>query len=392
MKIQALFVLTCSFIVLTSCDGPKSNSKAFTLNGKIEGSNTKYIVLSYRDSSNVYVNDTLPVENQSFYKEGYMMSPQMVSISSNLTGRYMEDPNRLLFFLEPNKIDLILKEDQFADAKIIGSKSQIEKEILDKKITPFYEKIELISAKRGELIKENKDLNNKDIETEIENLTTEWQKILDEIKNMKIQYAVDNPQSYVSADIISSYRKTLPTDSLSMLFSNLHQNVKESSYGIRIQEQIDLHIVNTGDVAPSFSLEDINGNDLSLDQFKGKLVLLDFGAAWCVPCKNEIPEVKRIYEKYHPKGFEIISVSFDKDKTSWKESVKNEKLNWQHVYEGIDNVGNEGTISKSYYVQPIPAYILIDEEGIIIDRYRNADKDNKSLNNLEEKLQTLLTS
>lgn len=119
--------------------------------------------------------------------------------------------------------------------------------------------------------------------------------------------------------------------------------------------------------------------------------MLDFGAAWCVSCAKEIPEVKRIYDNYHSKGLEIIGISFDKKKSSWIENIKKEKLNWHHIYEGMSNVGKGGSISKSYYVQPIPAYILIDENGIIIDRYRGADKDNKSLNDLEEKLKTLLT-
>ena len=166
--------------------------------------------------------------------------------------------------------------------------------------------------------------------------------------------------------------------------------MKESLYGLRIQEQ--LNVVNSGDIAPNFSLEDINGSILSLDQFKGKTVLLDFGAAWCVPCVKNHPEIKRIYDKYHSKGMEIIGISFDNDKTIWKENVKKENLNWHHIYEGINNVGNEGSINKSYDVQPIPAYILIDTEGIIIDRYSGADKDNKDLNDLEEKLNALLSS
>ncbi|MBP1841698.1 TlpA disulfide reductase family protein [Formosa algae] len=392
MKIKALTIFTLGLFILTSCNQLKSNSKSFVLKGKIDGSNTEYVILSYIDSSNVYVSDTLPVENQSFSKEGYLMNTQMVSLTSNLTGRYMEDPNRLMFFLEPNKIDLTLKEGEFPNAKISGSKTQIENENLDKTTKPFYEKIENISDERQKLIDKNKDIPNENSETEIKSLTTKWQKLLDDIKNVRIQYAVDNPKSYVSGYVINNYYRTLPPDSLSMLYSQLNPIIKESSYGLKIQEQIKLHIVNSGDVAPNFSQEDIDGNVLSLKQFKGKTVLLDFGAAWCVPCKKEIPEIKRIYDKYHSNGLEIIGVSFDKDEISWKENVKNEKLDWYHIYEGMGNVGKEGSINKSYYVQPIPAYILIDEKGIIVDRYRGADKEDKSLNDLEKKLNTLLSS
>lgn len=392
MKIKALISLILGLYIMTSCNQPKYNRKAFVLKGQIDGPNTEYVVLSYLDSSNIYVSDTLPVENQFFYKEGYLMNTQLVSVTSNLTGRYMEDPNRLMFFLEPNKINLNLKEGEFVNAKINGSKTQIENENLNSKTKPFYEKIELLADERNRLIEDNRKTENNNLKTEIEKLSTEWQKLLDKIKNVRLQYVVDNPNSYLSADIINFYRNTLPIDSLSMLYFHLDPVIKKSSYGLKIQEHIKLHIVNSGDVAPNFSQEDINGNVLRLNHFKGKTVLLDFGAAWCVPCKKEIPEVKRIYDMYHSKGLEIIGISFDKDKSSWKENIKNEKLNWHHLYEGMGNVGKEGSINKSYNVQPIPAYILIDEKGIIVDRYRGADKEDKSLHDLEEKLKTLLTS
>jgi len=178
-----------------------------------------------------------------------------------------------------------------------------------------------------------------------------------------------------------------------MLYAGLDSIIKESSYGLNIQETIEsfIPLVDSGDVAPGFSSENSNGNVLSLKEFKGKTVLLDFGAAWCVPCKKEIPEVKRIFDMYHSKGLEIIGISLDNDKTSWKENIKNEKLEWHHIYEGHWREEND-SISKLYQVQAIPAYILIDKNGIIIDRYRGADKKDKSLKDLEAKLETLLSS
>ena len=129
-----------------------------------------------------------------------------------------------------------------------------------------------------------------------------------------------------------------------------------------------------------------------MNQFKGKTVLLDFGAGWCVPCKKEIPEVKRIYDKYHSKGLEIIGISLDNDKTSWKETIQDEKLDWHHIYVGSDNSRERGSINSFYRVRAIPAYILIDKNGIIVDRYRGADENDKSLKDLEAKLETLLTA
>ena len=376
MKLKGLTTFTLVLIILTSCNQPKSNNNAFILKGTVDGSKTEYVVLSYVDSSNVDVKDTITVENNSFFKQGFLIHTQLVSLTSNLTGEYMEDPNRLRFFLEPNEMEIALNEDQFPDALITGSKSQIEYEHLAKEIKPYYKKLKLKETGREKA-----------------------RKILAEVKNIQLKYAINNPHSYVSAEMINFHSEEMPIDSLKMLYAGLDPIIKESFYGLDIQETIESYIlipfVDSGDVAPNFSSENSDGNVLSLNQFKGKTVLLDFGAGWCVPCKQEIPEIKKIFDKYHSKGLEIIGISLDLDKTSWKENIRNEKLDWHHIYEGRDNWGyrgNEGSLSKSYHVQAIPAYILIDENGIIIDRYRGADKKDKSLNDLEAKLESLLST
>lgn len=370
MKIKSLITVTLGVIILLSCNQSKTNRNAFTVKGTIDGSNTEYVVLRYTDSSDVYVSDTLMVKDNSFIIQGSITHPQLVSLISNLTGVFMEDPNRLRFFLEPKEMEINIKEDQFPDALITGSKSQLEYEHLAKEIKPYYEKLKL------------KEIGSKKAE-----------QLLAEVKNIELKYAAKNPNSYLSAQLIDFHRRGLPIDSLKMFYVGLDPIIKKSSYGLEIQKTIESYSrVDSGDVAPGFSSENSDGNVLKLNQFKGKTVLLDFGAGWCVPCKKEIPEVKRIFDKYHSKGLEIIGVSLDVDKTSWKENIKNENLNWHHIYVGSDKFRETESINVVYGVQSIPAYILINENGIMIDRYRGADKKDKSLKDLEAKLETLLSS
>ena len=371
MKFKILTTFMLGVIILFSCKQPKTNSKAFTVKGTIDGSNTEYVVLEYTDSTDVYISDTLIVENNSFYKQGSLIHTQLVSLTSNLTGVSMEDPNRLRFFLEPNEMEIIIKEDQFPDALVTGSESQIEYEHLAKKIKPYYEKLKLKETGREKA-----------------------QKLLAEVKNIQLKYAINNPNSYVSAEMINFHSEQMPIDSLKMFYASMDPIIKESLYGLDIQETIEsfIPIVDSGDVAPEFSSENSDGDILSLNQFKGKTVLLDFGAGWCMPCKKEIPEVKRIYDKYHSKGLEIIGISLDNDKTSWKETIQDEKLDWHHIYVGSDNSRERGSINSFYRVSAIPAYILIDKNGVIVDRYRGADENDKSLKDLEAKLETLLSA
>jgi peroxiredoxin len=390
MNIKYPLPLILTLIFFHSCNHRQSNDKNFILTGTVDGPNTEYLILHYNDSSNVRKSDTIKINGKVFYKEGNLNSTQKVAITSNLTGKYL-DSNGLLFFLEANKVELTLKEGEFAKAKVNGSITQNENYDFQKTIEPLNEKEELIVNKRRKLIEKRKQSNNEDLNIEIEKLTYEGQKISDKIKNVKLKYISNNPQSYLSIDLLNIYKSFIPIDSLILLYDNLDPIIRKSSSGISIKEQIELHVVNTGDIAPRFSGEDIDGKKIKLSQFLGKTILLDFGADWCVPCKKEIPEIKRIYDDYHSVGLEIIGISFDKDKTSWKENIENEKMNWHHIYEGLNN-SKKGSISKMYSVQPIPAYILIDEKGIIVDRYRGADKEDKSLNDLENKLNELLES
>lgn len=376
-----------AIFLLISCEQSESNN--FTLEGDIDGSNIEYLVLQYINNSDLIKADTIRIKNKKFSTKGSLKHPQKVSLTSNLSAKFMDELNSLTFFLEPKKIHLNLKEDKFYEARISGSKTQIEKEKLDKITDPIYTKIEIVRNKRKELTNKHNATENEYLKDEILELDSEWKLLLNEIKNVRIQYVTENIDSYLSADILNFYKRKLTLDSLGLLYYNLNSQIQESSYGKTIKEK--LAMVKSGDSAPVFSGQDIDGRDLNLSDFSGKIVLLDFGAAWCIPCVENHPKLKELYTEFQHKGFEVISISFDKDRLHWRKSVQSEKLNWHHIYEGFKNVDKSGSISKMYYVKPIPAYILIDDKGIIIDRYSGADSNNKNFLDLEIKIRALFS-
>jgi peroxiredoxin len=118
--------------------------------------------------------------------------------------------------------------------------------------------------------------------------------------------------------------------------------------------------LEAGQVAPSFSLNDAEGNVHSLSDFKGKYVVLDFWASWCGPCKKEMPFMKKLYKKYHAKGLEMIAISTDKDRDAWLKA-KN-KLNMPYLQLHDKN----GVAANSYFVRGIPYVLLIDPKGNIL--------------------------
>ena len=119
-----------------------------------------------------------------------------------------------------------------------------------------------------------------------------------------------------------------------------------------------------GSKAPELELESPSGKKLKLSSLKGKVVLIDFWASWCGPCRRENPAVVKMYGEYKNKGFEIFSVSLDKDKAKWEEAIKADQLSWDnHV---SDLQGWQSPAAKLYGVTAIPKTFLLGKDGTII--------------------------
>lgn len=125
-----------------------------------------------------------------------------------------------------------------------------------------------------------------------------------------------------------------------------------------------------GAVAPDFAQQTPDGKTLKLSDLRGKVVLVDFWASWCGPCRRENPNVKKVYEKYKDKGFEILGVSLDRTKASWEKAIEQDGLPWHHV---SDLKGWKNEVAAMYSVSSIPHTILLDQEGkIIVSKLRGA--------------------
>jgi len=110
----------------------------------------------------------------------------------------------------------------------------------------------------------------------------------------------------------------------------------------------------------TMKFKSLEGETVDLSKLQGKVVLIDFWATWCGPCRAELPNVKAAYEKLHPKGFEIIGISFDKSKSDLQSFIAKEKMPWQQYFDGLfwDN-----KIGKKYGIQGIPTMWLVDKKG-----------------------------
>jgi peroxiredoxin len=135
-----------------------------------------------------------------------------------------------------------------------------------------------------------------------------------------------------------------------------------------------------GDKAPEIALPNASGNILKLSDLKGKVVLLDFWASWCRPCRQGNRELQSLYKKYKSKGFEIYGVSIDEREGAWLNAVKQDKIEWLQV---IDTKAARGSqMMYTWMIQYIPAAFLIDREGKLVAIHPEKDELEKLLKKL----------
>ncbi|WP_158828365.1 TlpA disulfide reductase family protein [Mucilaginibacter lacusdianchii] len=130
-----------------------------------------------------------------------------------------------------------------------------------------------------------------------------------------------------------------------------------------VQHMDKVKPISVGHAAPDFTVGGIDGKEVKLSDYKGKYVMLDFWASWCVPCRDENPNVVRLYNQFKGKGFNILGISLDKEKDKWQQAIAKDKLTWQHASDLKDF---EGPTERLYQIDAIPSNFIIDPQGKII--------------------------
>ena len=200
-----------------------------------------------------------------------------------------------------------------------------------------------------------------------DSLAKAWDKQLAEIAQGIGPFVQKHPNTAVSAFLLSTvwplYNNVQQMDGWLGLMGPV---AKESIFAKSLDEQMGSErTLGYGQVAPDFIQADPDGKQVSLKDFRGKYVLVDFWASWCGPCRQENPNVVQAFQKYKNKNFTVIGVSLDRDKPRWLQAISDDQLTWPHV---SDLKFWQNEVAKLYKVSSIPQNYLLDPEGRIIGK------------------------
>ncbi|TSJ38899.1 AhpC/TSA family protein [Mucilaginibacter corticis] len=347
----------------------------FTVNGKIGNLNGPKVYLSFMTDGHDHT-DSATLVNGAFKFTGHMSpySSVRMAIDHKGVGREISTHGGdVIYFHFGDETLNISSKDSLANAQMTGSKTYDEYAAYAKAVGPMPWDIDKISnaeiAAAPELGQDTAFTNQ---------VARHHFKMIADFQTKNLEFAKTHPASFFAPVALfgtAANDKTVTT--AEQIFKTFSPEIQATENGKTIKEFIDAHYrLKVGGAAPAFTQVDPSGKPVSLSAYKGKVVLVDFWASWCSPCRQEIPNLVTQYKQYKDKGFEILSVSLDNNRNNWLKAIQQEGMPWAQV---CDLNGQNNAAAKLYGVSAIPATFLVDRNGNLIQTGLRGEDLNKKL-------------
>lgn len=352
MKLKQLSLFVLIAIAFTACK-PKDS---YTIDGtfKNTGSDKKVFLYGMQNSNMIAIDSTNLSENGEFK---FIRKTPSVDFFRVSIGNHE-------FMLIAKNGDEIKLEADLADKSMaykISGANEVEKlselngirnnftKQVEKLQSDFDAKVATQPQNRAKILEETKP---------------QYESYINQLNTQILKFAKDNKGTLASFYAMNTLSPQEFESELVKFSDEIKEEIKgNATVDTFVKQMALLKTVQIGQPAPLFTIHTADEKPVSLSDYKGKYVLLDFWASWCQPCRQENPNVVRVYNKYKDHNFDILGISLDTDKAAWLGAVKADGLTWTHVSELKDF---NGETVKKYQVQAIPTSYIIDPNGKIV--------------------------
>ncbi|MBL0742531.1 TlpA disulfide reductase family protein [Chryseolinea lacunae] len=342
-----LFPLGLLLLVVFSCKKESSSTNgSITLTGNVTGfADSTWIFLRQGDTAK----DSARIVGGKFLMT--IALPDSVPAVQMLLHTKDYSAYRFLW-VEHNDLVVEGEKTKFRQAHVTGSVLETDSESLQKHLSVFDE--------RGDSLMTLLRTPQHDTT----GIGAKMRKTRHEREQAEIQFLRDHPASLVSAYVLSVMGSTYGRETTAELFNGFTAPLKQSQFGKEIERYLRLaREINVGGKFADFEMADSAGNKHKLSDLHAKVVLLEFWASWCGPCRQENPNLVKTYKEFKDKGFAILGVSLDDKRKYWLDAIKKDSLPWMHV---SDLLGRNNEAALIYGVNGIPENFLIGEDGTIL--------------------------
>jgi peroxiredoxin len=358
----SLFFTAVVLCLFSACESNIASKNEFVISGKAEGvfNGVRVYLKTSENGQKGRITDTAIVVNEAFNFKGKIDGSEMRILTiDGIVGQ-------TALVLEPEQIEVTIYKDSIYQSEVSGGNNN---DIFNSYKNGYQDLVEKVSGLRQAYVLAQGDA---DAIKEIQERNTI---LRSELKDYGLNFLKQNPDSDFSLMLLDGITGQQGFDAkmASEVFELMPQALLNKPTNTIMAQKINAKIniaLNTfepkiGAKAPDFTAPNPDGEMITLSNILGKVTILDFWASWCRPCRIENPNFVKIYEQYHAKGLEIISVSLDRNnqKQRWVEAIEKDQLNWY-------NVSNlkfwQDPLAQLYNVSSIPATFILDKDGVIL--------------------------